>query len=183
MSEELINQVKKLIIDSLRIEGMSPEEIDSDAPLFGEGLGLDSIDALQLVVAMERDFGVVVPDAATGTKVFQVGAEHGGVYRGKPEMKLLLVSPGWPRGRLWGELGFKFPSLSLAAIAAVTPPHWEVALCDENLQGLDFSAEADLVAITAMTPQAPRAYEIAALFKARGTTGGHGRVPCQQPPR
>ncbi len=71
MSEELIAQVKKLIIDSLRIEGMSPEEIDTDAPLFGEGLGLDSIDALQLVVAMERDFGVVVPDAATGTEVFR----------------------------------------------------------------------------------------------------------------
>ena len=83
-------------------------------------------------------------------------------------MKLLLVSPGWPRGRLWGELGFKFPSLSLAAIAAVTLPHWEVALCDENLEGIDFAVQADLVAITAMTPQAPRAYEIAALFKARG---------------
>lgn len=71
MSEELINQVKQLIIDSLRIEGMTPADIETDAPLFGEGLGLDSIDALQLVVAMEKDFGVVVPDAATGTKVFR----------------------------------------------------------------------------------------------------------------
>lgn len=71
MPQELIYQLKKMIIDSLRIEGMSPEEIDTEAPLFGEGLGLDSIDALQLVVAMEKDFGVVVPDAATGTKVFQ----------------------------------------------------------------------------------------------------------------
>lgn len=70
MSEELIAAVKQLIIDALRIEGMSPTDIDSDAPLFGEGLGLDSIDALQLVVAMEKEYGVVVPDAATGTKVF-----------------------------------------------------------------------------------------------------------------
>ncbi|MBC7961836.1 MAG: acyl carrier protein [Steroidobacteraceae bacterium] len=70
MSEELIPKVKQMIIDSLRIEGMSPDEIESDAPLFGEGLGLDSIDALQLVVAMEKEFGVVVPDAATGSKVF-----------------------------------------------------------------------------------------------------------------
>ncbi|HEX9079705.1 MAG TPA: phosphopantetheine-binding protein [Desulfuromonadaceae bacterium] len=70
MSDELIQKVKQMIIDSLRIEGMSPEEIETDAPLFGEGLGLDSIDALQLVVAMEKEFGVVVPDAATGTKVF-----------------------------------------------------------------------------------------------------------------
>ncbi len=71
ITEELIIQVKQLIIDSLRIEGMSPDDIETDAPLFGEGLGLDSIDALQLVVAMENDFGVIVPDAATGTVVFQ----------------------------------------------------------------------------------------------------------------
>jgi len=71
MSEELIVPVKQLIIDSLRIEGMNPDDIDTDAPLFGEGLGLDSIDALQLVVAMENDFGVIVPDAETGTIVFQ----------------------------------------------------------------------------------------------------------------
>jgi acyl carrier protein len=70
MSEELIPKVKKMIIDALRIDGMSPEEIETDAPLFGDGLGLDSIDALQLVVALEKEFGVVVPDAATGTKVF-----------------------------------------------------------------------------------------------------------------
>jgi len=70
MSEETIQKVKQLIIGSLRIDGMSPDEIETDAPLFGEGLGLDSIDALQLVVAMEKEFGVVVPDAATGSKVF-----------------------------------------------------------------------------------------------------------------
>ncbi|WP_243373153.1 radical SAM protein [Geotalea sp. SG265] len=83
-------------------------------------------------------------------------------------MKLLLISPGWPKGRLWGELSFKFPSLSLAAIAAATPSHWDVSLCDENLEPVDFAAPADLVAITAMTPQAPRAYEIADLFRAQG---------------
>ncbi|MRR33681.1 acyl carrier protein [bacterium] len=71
MSEQLITQVKQLIIDSLRIDGMNPEDIETDDPLFGEGLGLDSIDALQLVVAMEKDFGVIVPDAETGAVVFQ----------------------------------------------------------------------------------------------------------------
>ncbi|MRR33680.1 B12-binding domain-containing radical SAM protein [bacterium] len=83
-------------------------------------------------------------------------------------MKLLLVSPGWPKGRLWGELGFKFPSLSLAALASVTPPGWEVGLVDENIETIDFLSDVDLVAITAMTPQAPRAYRIAAAFRARG---------------
>ena len=70
MSDELIEKVKQMIINSLRIEGLSPDEIETDAPLFGEGLGLDSIDALQLVVAMEKEFGVVVADAATGATVF-----------------------------------------------------------------------------------------------------------------
>ena len=70
MNDALIEQVKQMIIDSLRIEDMTPAEIKTDAPLFGEGLGLDSIDALQLVVSMEKQFGVVVPDAATGTTVF-----------------------------------------------------------------------------------------------------------------
>lgn len=71
INEELTTKVKQLIIDSLRIEGMTTDDIETDAPLFGEGLGLDSIDALQLVVAMEKDFGVIVPDAETGAVVFQ----------------------------------------------------------------------------------------------------------------
>lgn len=83
-------------------------------------------------------------------------------------MKLLLVAPGWPKGRLWGELGFKFPSLSLAALAAVTPRQWQIGLVDENIEKIDFDADADLVAITAMTPQAPRAYRIADAFRERG---------------
>src|ERR1035438_1576433 len=85
-------------------------------------------------------------------------------------MKMLFVSPGWPKGRLWGELGFRFPSLSLAAIAAVTPLEWTLALCDDNTERIDFNCDADLIALTAMTPQAPRAYEIAAGFRSRGKT-------------
>ena len=79
VSEDMLVQIKQMIIDALRIEDMQPDDIETDAPLFGDGLGLDSIDALQLVVAMEKDFGVVVPDAATGTRVFasvRTMAEH-----------------------------------------------------------------------------------------------------------
>ena len=60
MSDELINEVKQMIIDSLRIEGMSPDEIEADAPLFGEGLGLDSIDALELGVALQKRYGIIL---------------------------------------------------------------------------------------------------------------------------
>jgi radical SAM superfamily enzyme YgiQ (UPF0313 family) len=81
-----------------------------------------------------------------------------------------MISPGWPKGRLWGELAFRFPSLSLAAIAAVTPSEWNVELCDDNSERINFDSDADVVALTAMTPQAPRAYEIAAGFRAKGKT-------------
>jgi radical SAM superfamily enzyme YgiQ (UPF0313 family) len=85
-------------------------------------------------------------------------------------MKVLFVSPGWEKGRLWGELAFRFPSLSLAAIAAVTPPEWDVVLMDDNTEKIDYACDADIVALTGMTPQAPRAYEIADEFRRRGKT-------------
>jgi radical SAM superfamily enzyme YgiQ (UPF0313 family) len=74
------------------------------------------------------------------------------------------------KGRLWGELAFKFPSLSLAAIAAVTPPEWQIEFHDDNMSPVNFDADADIIALTAMTPQAARAYEIADAFRARGRT-------------
>lgn len=84
--------------------------------------------------------------------------------------KVLFVSPGWPKGRLWGEMSFRFPSLSLAVVAASTPRHWETDLCDEGFGPVDPSAAVDVVAITGMTAQAVRAYEIADAFRSRGKT-------------
>ncbi len=56
--DELEREIKVLIVESLRLEGVAPEGIDSTAPLFGEGLGLDSIDALELAMALRKRFGV-----------------------------------------------------------------------------------------------------------------------------
>lgn len=69
--EQLIEKIKQLIIQRLKLAEMTPEMIETDAPLFGEGLGLDSIDALELVLGLEKEFGVVIPDAEVGKKVFQ----------------------------------------------------------------------------------------------------------------
>lgn len=85
-------------------------------------------------------------------------------------MKILFLSPGWPKGRLWGELGFKFPTLSLAALAAVTPAQWEIAFHDDAIRPTPFDTDADLIALTAMTAQATRAYQLADAFRARGKT-------------
>ena len=71
VTDELILQLKKLIIERLKLEEVSPEDIGTDDPLFGEGLGLDSIDALELVLGLEKEYGVVIPDAEVGEKVFQ----------------------------------------------------------------------------------------------------------------
>jgi acyl carrier protein len=70
MSEELKVQIKQAIVRSLKLP-IKPEEIEDAAPLFGEGLGLDSIDALELVLELERSFGVVIGDEQTGGKVLR----------------------------------------------------------------------------------------------------------------
>jgi len=56
----LSSEIKQLIIDTLNLEGMTPEEIDAEAPLFSDGLGLDSIDALELGLALKNRYGVVL---------------------------------------------------------------------------------------------------------------------------
>ena len=58
--DDLILELKRKIVGTLKLEGVDPEQIDSDQPLFGAGLGLDSIDALELVVMLERDYGIVI---------------------------------------------------------------------------------------------------------------------------
>lgn len=60
MSDELRHEVKQLIVEALLLEEVQPEEIVDDAPLFGEGLGLDSIDALELAIAVDRRYGVKI---------------------------------------------------------------------------------------------------------------------------
>jgi len=58
----LESELKRLIVEALVLEDISPEEIESEAPLFVEGLGLDSIDALELAMALEERFGVKIED-------------------------------------------------------------------------------------------------------------------------
>jgi acyl carrier protein len=61
-SENLEAELKKLIVEALVLEDIAPDEIETDAPLFVEGLGLDSIDALELAMALEERYGVKIED-------------------------------------------------------------------------------------------------------------------------
>ncbi len=70
--EQLINEIKLKLIDALNLDGMTPADIDDHAPLFGdEGLGLDSIDVLELIVLLERNYGIRLANPQEGKKVFQ----------------------------------------------------------------------------------------------------------------
>lgn len=69
--EELINKLKAQIIDALNLEEMTPDDIDNDAPLFGEGLGLDSIDALELIVILDKHYGIKLASPAEGKAIFK----------------------------------------------------------------------------------------------------------------
>ena len=70
--EQLINEIKLKLIDALNLDGMTPEDIDDNAPLFGdEGLGLDSIDVLELIVLLERNYGIRLANPQDGKQVFR----------------------------------------------------------------------------------------------------------------
>ncbi|MDY6436715.1 MAG: phosphopantetheine-binding protein [Bacteroidales bacterium] len=69
--DELIYTLKKQIIEALNLEDMTPEDINENAALFGEGLGLDSIDALELIVMMEKNYGIKLKDPAQGKEIFK----------------------------------------------------------------------------------------------------------------
>jgi acyl carrier protein len=71
ITREQLDEVKRFLVGALEIPDIEPEEIEDDEPLFGDHLGLDSIDALTLVVALKREYGVQVPDAATSRAHFE----------------------------------------------------------------------------------------------------------------
>jgi len=68
---DLKTQLKKQLIDHLNLEDLSVEDIKDDTPLFGDGLGLDSIDALEIIVMLDNKFNVKVSDPEEGAKIFQ----------------------------------------------------------------------------------------------------------------
>ena len=73
--ENLIEELKAKIIAALNLEGVKPADITPEAPLFGTGLSLDSIDALELVAMLEQEYGIVIQDRDTADKAFgSVGA-------------------------------------------------------------------------------------------------------------
>jgi acyl carrier protein len=68
--EKLILKLKEEIIEVLNLEDVKTSDIDENAPLFGDGLGLDSIDALELIVLMEKNYGIKIKDPSQGKQIF-----------------------------------------------------------------------------------------------------------------
>ena len=69
--ENLINNLKVKIIEILNLEDVLVEYIKNDDPLFGDGLGLDSIDALELIVLLDKEYGIKITDPKEGKTIFQ----------------------------------------------------------------------------------------------------------------
>ncbi|PKQ45494.1 phosphopantetheine-binding protein [Confluentibacter flavum] len=69
--KELREELKKKIIDQLNLEDFSVSDIEDDDALFGDGLGLDSIDALELIVMLDKDYGIQLTDPKEGKEVFK----------------------------------------------------------------------------------------------------------------
>lgn len=69
--EELIKELKEEIIEALNLEEMNPEDIDENDALFGDGLGLDSIDALELIVLLDKKYGIKLANPAEGKAIFK----------------------------------------------------------------------------------------------------------------
>ena len=69
--DELILELKNELIKVLNLEGVKPEDIGDDSELFGGGLGLDSIDALALIVLLEKNYGIKLTDPAQGKEIFK----------------------------------------------------------------------------------------------------------------
>jgi acyl carrier protein len=68
---ELKIKIKEKLIEQLNLEGFKVEDIKDDTPLFGDGLGLDSIDALEIIVMLDRNFNIKISNPEEGAKVFQ----------------------------------------------------------------------------------------------------------------
>lgn len=68
-TELLKQQLKKQLIEFLNLQTITPEDIKDDEPLFGEGLGLDSIDSIELIVLLNREYGIVIEDPKEGRKI------------------------------------------------------------------------------------------------------------------
>lgn len=68
--DKLIQDLKEEIIEALNLEDMEPDDIDVEEPLFGDGLGLDSIDALELIVLLEKNYGIKIEDPKQGKDIF-----------------------------------------------------------------------------------------------------------------
>jgi acyl carrier protein len=66
---ELKQLLKQQIIEFLNLTSTNPEDIKDDEPLFGEGLGLDSIDSLELIVLLNREYGIIIKDPKEGRKI------------------------------------------------------------------------------------------------------------------
>ena len=102
--------------------------------------------------------GRILNDCEKDDLCFRVSLRGEGVFRMK---KVVLIAPTAARSLMGRDFFYRLPPIGLMKVAALTPPGWQVSIADERIEKLDLNQEVDLVGITAMTPTAKRAYQIA----------------------
>ena len=70
MNHQLVDQLKQQLIEALNLEDMTPDDLETDMPLFGDGLGLDSIDALEIILLLEKHYGIRIENTGEGKNIF-----------------------------------------------------------------------------------------------------------------
>ena len=105
MDEQLVNNLKQQIIDELNLEEVKPEDIDASAPLFGDGgLGLDSIDALELIILVEKHYGLKNNRPEEGQGDIPIGQHDGRIHQSQPEINANACYGHW-RHHQYRQLG------------------------------------------------------------------------------
>jgi acyl carrier protein len=86
MDNQIIFNLKQQLIEALNLEDMTPDDIETDMPLFGDGLGLDSIDALEIILLLEKYYGIRIENPSEGKNIFySVGTIVDYIENKKPE--------------------------------------------------------------------------------------------------
>ena len=129
-TEEIIPKLKEQLIEALNLEEITPDDIDADAPLFGDGLGLDSIDALEIILILEKNYGIRLENTAEAKPHFYSVRTLAEYRAGEIQLESLKLLPGTAmrlHAAEWGIRYSSYPPYEVLQTDAITPDELQTA--------------------------------------------------------